>query len=207
MEIINKETWNRKDIFDMCSSVDYPFYSVTIPVDVTNVRTISRQKGLSFYYLLIWVCTKAINSVPEFRIRIRGEQVVRLDQTNPSFTNMKKGSDHFQIITMPWEDDYQSFCHNAKKKSEAQLQFMIPSEETDGLIFFSCTPWFDFTAYTNEHNFNKDDTVPRLAWGKYYEEQQRLFVHMAIEVNHRTIDGYHIGKFKEAVDKEISSLA
>ena len=73
MEIINKVTWNRKDIFDMCPSADYPFYSVTIPVDVTNVRTISRQKGLSFYYLLIWVCTKAINSVPEFRIRIRGD--------------------------------------------------------------------------------------------------------------------------------------
>lgn len=29
---------------------------------------------------------------------------------------------------------------------------------------------------------------------------------MSIEVNHRTIDGYHLGLLKEAIDREIAAL-
>ena len=94
----------------------------------------------------------------------------------------------------------------AQRKSTEQTSFIDDEAETDALIYFSCTPWFDFTTLTNEHNFNKDDTIPRLAWGKYYEENERLWVHMSIEVNHRTIDGFHIGKLKDAIDREINEL-
>ena len=56
----------------------------------------------------------------------------------------------------------------------AQTGFLDQEKETDELIYFSCTPWFDFTALTNEHKLDKDDTVPHLAWGRYYEEKGRL---------------------------------
>lgn len=207
MERIDKATWDRREIFELFSKTDYPFYSVTIPIDVTNVKNTAKNKGLSFYFLMVWICTKAINSVSEFRVRVRGEEVVRLAQTNPSFTYMPKDSECFKIITMPWKEDCELFCMEAKQKSEQQTEFIDEGEQTDALIYFSCTPWFDFTALTNEHNFNKDDTIPRLAWGKYYEEEGRLWVHMSVEVNHRTIDGIHIGKLKEAIDQEIMGFS
>lgn len=206
MEMIDKATWNRREIFELFSQIDYPFYSVTISIDVTNVKNVSKSKGISFYFLMIWICTKAINSVSEFRMRIRGEELVLLRQTNPSFTYMPKNSENFQIITMPWEEDYNSFCMKAKKQSDEQKCFIDAGKETDEFIYFSCTPWFDFTSLTNEHNFHKDDTIPRLTWGKYYEENGRLWVHMSIEVNHRTIDGFHIGKLKTAIENEINAL-
>ncbi|HJG28178.1 MAG TPA: hypothetical protein K8V20_05995 [Subdoligranulum variabile] len=74
-------------------------------------------------------------------------------------------------------------------------------------MYFSCTPWFDFTALTNEHALDKDDTVPRLAWGRWYEEKGRWWVHLSVEVNHRLVDGLHIGQMKEALDAEIAALA
>lgn len=206
MKIIDQTTWNRKEIFDTFSHIDYPFYSVTIPMDVTNVKTLAKQESLSFYHLMIWVCSKAIQTVPEFQMRIRGNDVVLLDTTHPSFTSMKKGCESFQIINMPWNRDYASFCLEAKKRSETQQYFLNTEEETDHYIYFSCTPWFDFTSLSNEHNFDKDDSIPRLAWGKYYEENNRLMVHLSIEVNHRLIDGFHIGKLKEAIDQEIDNL-
>ena len=206
MDVIDKAIWERREIYEMFSKIDYPFYSVTIPIDVTKVKSISKSKGISFYFLMIWLCTKAINSVSEFRLRIRGEQLMLLPQTNPSFTYMPRNSERFQIVTMPWEEDYDTFCMKAQRKSTEQTSFIDDEAETDALIYFSCTPWFDFTTLTNEHNFNKDDTIPRLAWGKYYEENERLWVHMSIEVNHRTIDGFHIGKLKDAIDREINEL-
>lgn len=206
MEIINQATWNRREAFELFSAVDYPFYSVTIPINVTNVKRISKEKNISFYYLMVWVCTKAINSVSQFRLRIRGKQIVRIEQLNPSFTDMRKGEEQFHIISMNWEDDAVSFCNHATSYSENCTHFIEGIAEDDTLVYFSCTPWFDFTALTNEHEFDKDDLIPRLAWGKYYTEDEQLWLHMSFEVNHRMIDGYHIGLLKNAIDLEISRL-
>ena len=206
MQILDKETWPRKEIYEFFSRIDYPFYSVTLSLDVTNVRAFARAQGLSFYHLLIWACTKALNRLPAFRLRIRGEDLVLLDGADPSFTSMRPGEEVFQIITLPWEADPRAFCAHAGEKAARQATLLDQAAETDELIYFSCIPWFDFTALTNEHNFDRDDSVPRLAWGKYYEEGGRLWVHLSVEVNHRLIDGVHLGQLKQALDEEIAAL-
>lgn len=206
MEKINIETWKRREIYELFSKTDYPFYSVTIPVDVTQVKAASVDRKLSFYHLMIWVCTKAVNSVPALNMRIRNNEVYRLNQTHPSFTSMQKGDEHFVIISMPWAENPEDFCKEAERRAMEQKTLFSGSGNTEESIYFSCAPWFDFTALTNEHNFDKDDTIPRIAWGKYYKENDRLMVHISIDVNHRTVDGIHLGQFKEALDKEISLL-
>lgn len=206
MEIIDIAAWERCEAFALFSGVEYPFYSVTVPVDVTEVKKAAEELGVSFYHLMVWTCTKAVNSVPQFRLRVRGDQVVRLDMTHPSYTTLKPGSEQFQIITLPWQEDPIAFCRAAKEKETAQTTFMDQEEESDELVYLSCTPWFDFTALTNEHSLDRDDTIPRLAWGKYQEKDGRLWLHLSIEVNHRLIDGYHIGQLKEALDREIAAL-
>lgn len=206
MEHIDLNTWPRREAFALFSHADWPFYSITLPLEVTRVKAVSRERGLSFYHLMIWLCTKALNSVPDFRLRIRGDEVVRLDRTDPSFTTLRPGAEVFQIITMPWEADPAAFCAHAKERCENQTTFFDQDAETDALIYFSCAPWFDFTALTNERSSSRDDTIPRLAWGRYYEDRGGLWVHLSIDVNHRTIDGLHIGRFREALDREIAAL-
>lgn len=205
MQIIDRSQWERNEIFTFFSRFEYPFYSVTLPVDVTPVRQFARENQLSFYHLMIWLCTKAVNRVPALRMRVRGEEVVLLDRTDPSFTAMRQGESLFRIITLPWVDCPLTFCADARRADAAQDAF-IKETDTDGLIYFSCTPWFDFTALTNEHALDKDDTVPRLAWGRWYEEKGRWWVHLSVEVNHRLVDGLHIGRMKEALDAEIAAL-
>lgn len=206
MEIIDLERWERREAFALFSQCGWPFYSVTMPVDVTAVKAKSKERGLSFYHTMVWLCTKAVNETPQFRLRVRGQQVVRLERTHPSFTVLKPDSGCFQIITMPWEEDLAAFCAHAAERIERQQTFLDQAEETDELIYFSCTPWFDFTALTNERSLDRDDTIPRLAWGKYYEEKGRRWVHLSVDVNHRTIDGLHIGQLKEALDRAIAAL-
>lgn len=207
MRFIDIETWERRDIFRLFSQLDYPFYAVTVPLDVTGVKDYAKSHGLSFYYTMIWLSMRAVNQVEAFRMRIRGEQVVVLDLSHPSFTVMKPGKTAFQIVTLPAGDDLPDFCRRAAEKVAQQVDFIAHDDETDELTYISCTPWFDFTALTNERSFDRDDTVPRLAWGKYYEENGRLKLHLSIDVNHRTIDGYHIGQFVSALEKAIQNLS
>lgn len=206
MKKIEMEAWDRREIYDFFSTVDYPFYSVTIPVDVTALITAAKKHGLSTYYALIWACTKSCNQVPEFRYRLRDGKLTDIELSHPSFTVLEKGAHNFKIVTVPWEDDLSGFCRRAKKTAAEQRSFLDPASETDDLIYFSCTPWFDFCSLTNERSFDRNDMIPRIAWGRYYEECGRTLVHMSVDVNHRTIDGYHIGRFKEKLDAEISAL-
>ncbi|MEG1994530.1 MAG: CatA-like O-acetyltransferase, partial [Oscillospiraceae bacterium] len=90
--------WARRELFEFFSSQDYPFYSVTIPIDVTNVKKFSRDNNISFYYLMIWLVTKAINAVPAFKLRIRNEKVFEITRINPSFTDLKKTKKTFILL-------------------------------------------------------------------------------------------------------------
>lgn len=75
---------------------------------------------------------------------------------------------------------------------------------TGDLIYFTCLPWVELTALTNERNFDPDDTVPRIAWGKYRDEDGVKRLQMSLELNHRFMDGIHIGKFYETLCRKIS---
>ncbi len=59
---------------------------------------------------------------------------------------------------------------------------------------------------TNERDFDPDDSVPRIAWGKYAEEGGRQRLQMSLELNHRFVDGLHIGRFYEILSKMIETL-
>lgn len=204
--IFDYNTWPRREIYEFFSGVSQPFYSVTFRVDVTRVYEYVKARGLSFYYALTWLVTRAVNRVPEFLLTIRGGQVQLLSRREPSFTDIKPGSDCFYMVTMTAGDDLDEFCRAAKRRSAAQDYFMNPDDESDELIYISCAPWIDITGLTNERDFDRDDAVPRIAWGRYTEENGRLRLGMSLELNHRLIDGVHIGQFAAALDDEISRL-
>ena len=200
------ERWERKELFDFFSGVSDPFYSVCFRLDVTRLYDCCKARGLSFYYALIWLSTKALNETEAFSYALRGEELVRLDRRCPSFTDLRKGAESFRIITMPCEGTLEDFCASARAKSAAQDCLIDMSQEGDDLIFISCLPWLDLTALTNERNFDPDDAVPRLAWGKYVLRDGRRELGYSVEVNHRFIDGLHIGRFAERLQALIDAL-
>ena len=206
MRKVNKDTWSRRDIFDFFSKISNPFYSVTFSVDVTEAYAYAKRSGLSFYYALVYLVTKAINSVEAFRYGIVDGELVLFDERIPSFTDLKTGSECFHIVTMPCEGDIAEFYREAKHRSTAQTGFLESEKEGANLIFISCLPWVELTALTNERDFDPDDAIPRISWGKYYERDGRKILGMSLELNHRFTDGVHIGKFAEALQNLISEL-
>ena len=183
---------------------------VTFRIDVAPLYAYVKEHHLSFYYSLVYLCTQAINDVEAFRYTIRGEQVFYLDPRIPSFTDLKKDSEYFHIVTMPTMGSLAEFNEEARKRSAAQQFFLDTSQETDRVIYFSCLPWLDLTALTNERDFSshdsKNDSIPRIAWGKYVPNGDRLELGISIEVNHRLIDGLHIGQFAQRLEKLIGEL-
>lgn len=133
-------------------------------------------------------------------------EVSLLAARTPSFTVLKPGSDQFQIVTAPCTGGLEDFCRTAKEKNERQTAFLDPASEMDDLIYISCLPWFDLTCCTNERKVDVDDAIPRITWGKYVKEGAREVLGLSIEVNHRLIDGVHLGRFYERLQEKLSAL-
>lgn len=206
MQVIDMETWPRREAFTFFSGMSQPFYSVTFRLDVTRLKAYTKEHGLSFYYALVWLATKALNEVENFRYAISEGRAVLLDRRLPSFTDLHPGAEQFHIVTMPEiGDDIETFCAAAKERSARQKTF-LDGDDTEDLIYFSCLPWVEITSVTNERDFDPDDSVPWIAWGKYAEEGGRQRLQMSLELNHRFVDGLHIGRFYEILSKMIETL-
>lgn len=206
MNKIDYEAWSRREVFEFFSGMSNPFYSVTFNVDVTKLYGFAKEREISFYYALVYLVTQAVNSVEALRCGLYGGCPVEFSERIPSFTDLKKGSEIFHIVTMPCRGGIEEFCREAKAKSMAQECFIEKDAESPALIYISCLPWVELTALTNERDLDPDDAVPRISWGKYFEREGRKILGMSLELNHRFADGLHVGLFAEKLDELINGL-
>lgn len=207
MTVIEKENWPRKEHYDFFAPMSDPFYTLTFPVDVTALRRYAKEHRISFYYALVYLVTKSMDAVEAFRYKDRGGSIIRHDRLVPSFTDLKPGGDLFYIVTLDAGDDLLDFCRRAKAESQAQTTLFGPARwALDELVYFTCLPWFPLTALTNEKDVDPSDSVPRVAWGKYVERDGRYELSISLELNHRLLDGVHVGKFYEALCHNIEAL-
>ena len=75
---------------------------------------------------MCYLCTKAVNETDAFQYVIRGDEIWHLDGRNPSFTDLKKGSETFYIVTMPMCSSLEEFSREAKRRSSGQTFFIPP---------------------------------------------------------------------------------
>jgi chloramphenicol O-acetyltransferase type A len=202
MRYLDPTTWNRAPLSELFGKLDWPFYSITLRVDVTSLYGWSKEAHLSFYYAFIHACMEAMNSVSPFLYKLRGNQVVLHDYLSPSFT-VAASDDLFKIVTLDWRpgESVFAFCKRADEavRNQAGLVPDSASEDRDDLVYLSCLPWLDFTSLTNERSLKRDDSIPRLSWGKFSLSDGRRTMPFCVDVNHRLIDGKHIGQFYEAL--------
>ena len=100
MQIIDMNTWHRKEHFQFFYAEDFPQYSICTQIDITHFLDFVHENKLPFYYSMIHAAMTAANRNENFRYRIRDGQVVLHDRIHPTFTDLEKGSDLFKIVTV-----------------------------------------------------------------------------------------------------------
>ena len=207
MTIIDKNTWPRRGIYDFFAPMSDPFYTLTFPVDVTPLRAWCKAGGLPFYPAMVFAVTRAMEHTEAFLYKDRGGTIVRHDTLVPSFTDLRPGSGQFHIVTLEAGEDPADFCRRAKAASAAQREFITAGPwPEDQLVYFTCLPWFPVTALKNERNLDPADSVPRAAWGRWEEKGDRTELLLSLELNHRLLDGVHVGRFYEALKEWMGQL-
>ena len=201
MEYIDFHSWPRKEHFRFFSGLSFPFYGVTLSLDVTNLRSYVKAHGLSFYYALIYATLTAMNGLPDFLYKIRGDRIVRHDRLHPSFVVLDEDTHLIKIVNVSLDGTMEAFCRRAEEQVLTQKEPFpdAQQENRDDLVYISCTPWFSFTSLSNEMDCDPNDSIPRITWGKYEERNGRLILPYAVQLNHRLLDGWHVAQLLQAV--------
>lgn len=209
MKVIDLKQWERTAHFNFFRRMDYPQYNICVNLDITRFLESIKRKDMPFYYAMIFAATHVINEAEEFRYRIRGEQVILHDFVHPYFTDMSVGSDLFKMVTVDMEASMEAFVVKAEEKSRQQQdQFVVKDVEgRDDLIYITCIPWVSFTSLSHTISFNKDDSIPRLAWGKYFADGERIMLPFSVQAHHSFVDGIHIGRYVDRLQDYLNGMA
>lgn len=207
MKKIDFKDWDRKEHYEFFHQLDIPFYSFTANIDITKFKEFQRKNDIPFYYGFIYLTMEVINSLEEFRVRKHGNEIIIYDKIEPSFTDMKEGTKLHKICKCPIEGDIKTYALKAKEVSSKQERFFVTAEEQgrDDYVYITSMPWLTYTAATNTITFDKDDFIPRVAWGKFFEQDDRVLMPFTIHANHCALDGIHVNELYEAMQKRLDS--
>ena len=203
-ERIDIETWERREQYLLFRSMDVPHFSLTAPVEIMPLVEKARKDKRSLFNAVLYGIMLTVNGIPEFRTRFRGEAVIRHRVVHPSFT-VPIANDHFAFCEALYQEDWPTFDAEvtaAKEQASRQTKLSDDIAGEDQWIYLSCMPWLDFTGATHPLQ-NKDDCIPRIAWGKIIEEDDRARVSVNLQAHHALMDGLHAAKFYEGLQENL----
>lgn len=207
MKVIDMDSWPRKDHFALFHSMELPQFNLSFHLDATHFLSYVREQGISFYYAMCFAATQTANEMESFRYRIRKDQVILHDRVHPSFTVLQPGEDLFKIVTMDMGDDLIAFAKEAAERVESQTDFLqTQAEQRDDLIYITCIPWVSFTQITHPTALSRDDSIPRISWGKYFQQDGKVLLPFSVQANHSLMDGSHAGRYAEKLQCYMDQL-
>ncbi|MGV8135342.1 MAG: CatA-like O-acetyltransferase [Mangrovibacterium sp.] len=211
MKIIDLNTWKRKEHFEFFYRADHPQYNICANMDLTRFLAYSRENQLPLYYALIYAVTDVANRCVNFRYRIReNKQVVLHERVHPSFTEMSRDSDDdlFKLLTVEVNGSMAGFIQAARETSAGQPAYfnLGPIAGRDDFLYITCIPWISFTHISHTITLNRNDAVPRISWGKYFREGEKVLLPFSVQVHHALVDGYHVGEYFRKLQEYLDSF-
>ncbi len=206
--MIRQSHWPRQSAFDHYRTYEHPHFSLTSSIDVANLRGFLKGNGISFTIGAAYVLASAANGVPELRQRIRGTQVVEYECVHPSITVLRP-DESFSFCELPFCSDFRLFARRAgvaiEQARNAGIQCLEDLPGRDDYLFLTGIPWISFTAFQHPVPASANDAIPRIAWGKFYEQAGQLLLPLNIQVHHALVDGLHVGRFYQRVERLVAN--
>lgn len=197
---IDLNSWPRRDYYNYFGSFDDPYFGVVVNVDCTVAYEYCKKHDVSFFLYYMYESIKAINRVENFRYRIIDREVWLFDRVHASPVIARE--DHtFGFVLFEYTDDFDRFRAVAEKRI-AEVQQYKGLSIGDGprmldIVHYTTLPWFSFTGFKHEKNIRCEESIPKIAFAKFFEcDGKKLMLH-SINANHGLVDAYHIGKYLE----------
>lgn len=207
---IDVETWDRRVTYEWFNSFSNPCYGVTVDMDVTELVAFAREKGWSFFGCMAYAVMQGMDSIDELRMRIREGVPVIYEHLTPSYTVMTDAG-MFVNVRHPLGQSMEEFCRLSRSaidavKSGAQT---VPEESYNPAdawneVYLTSVPWLSLDGLTHPiPDDRSSQSVPRVCFDRWREENGRKKVKLNITVSHALVDGYPLCRGFQAIQENL----
>lgn len=194
---IDMENWSRKPYFEHYMNQVRCTYSMTANIEIAELRTKLRARGMKLYPALIYMITTVVNRHREFRTCFDSEGRLGFwDYMSPSFTIFHEEDKTFSSIWAPYYEDFIRFHDGYLRQMEAykNAKQLFPDASEPPYTFpISSIPWVNFTGF-NLNVYNEGTyLLPIFTIGKFEKLNDKVLLPLSVQLHHAVCDGYHAG--------------
>lgn len=203
---VDLESYPRKAHFQYFKSMAYPYVGVTVNIDITELHHIIKKEKLPFFLSVLYVASKAANSVPELRRRINGEDILEYSYCNTSHTvALEDGT--YCYCELDSSMDFKTYIeYGIQKQNNAKEKGVLEEgKDAESFLFVSSLPWLSYTSLIQPVP-HPADSNPRITFGRFFEQDNKILLPTSILANHALVDGKHISEFYEYFNEIMKEL-
>ena len=203
---LDLETWPRRNLFEFFHGYQNPYFNICTQLDVTRLMEVLRDRpGVSVSLAYHYFALQIANAIEPFHYRLEGDRVVIHEVINGG-TTVLLPNETFTYAYFDYHEEFDRFVFEAgeaisKVRAEGSLK---PTMRYD-LIYFTVLPWVSFTSFAHARTPGRGESIPRIAFGKFFNESGRTLLPISVEVHHAVMDGLHVGRFITRMEEVLAT--
>jgi len=194
---VDLSRWARKEHFEVFQSFAQSTFNQTVLLDITALLKHIKEVGWKFYPTIIFLLSKIVNSHAEFRMAMKNNELVIWNEVHPNYTIFHNETETFSALWSHYDGNihhFQDVYLEDVTRYGNNLSYWPKEESRENIFFISAIPWVSFTSFTvnvaNMQNF----FAPMFTLGKYYNQEGKTLLPLAVQVHHSVCDGFHVAR-------------
>lgn len=207
---LDLDNWPRREVFEFFRNFDNPYFNICLRLDVTNLlaelrRARAHHPGVSAWLTYHYFALRAANEIEQFRYRLRDGRVLIHDVIHGGTTLMLP-NETFTLVYFDYAETFGEFIGPAQRAVEQTKTSggFQPRHDDDARIHCTTIPWISFTSFSHARNWRREDSVPKISFGKFTRENDRTLLPFSVEVHHALVDGLHVGRYVARLEEMLA---
>ena len=203
---LDLSSWARREVFEFFVGFDKPYFNICTQLDITNLLTLLRARPeLSVMLAYHYFALRAANEIEPFRYRLREGKVFVHDVIHGGTTVMLP-NENFTLAYFEYDVNFETFIKGADRavKEVQSGDGGFRPNTRDDMIHCTTLPWVSFTSFSHARNWGREDSVPKIAFGKFVKDTERTWLPFSVEVHHALMDGLHVGRYVNRLEKALA---
>jgi chloramphenicol O-acetyltransferase type A len=203
---LDTTSWARRDVFEFFRQFDKPYFNLCTQLDVTNLLTLLRNRAktsvsLAYHYFAL----RAANEIEPFRYRLRDGKVIVHDVIHGG-TTVLLPNENFTLAYFDYDENFEKFIGPAERAVQEVLSGdgAFRPNPSDDRLHFTALPWVSFTSFSHARNWKREDSIPKIAFGKFVKTNDRTLLPFSVEVHHALMDGLHVGRYVNRLEEALA---
>lgn len=202
-EYLDVESWARRDLFEFFRHYANPYFNICTRLDITEASAhIRSQPSISISLALHYAALRAANETEPFKYRLENGKVVIYEAVHGG-TIVLQPNESFNFAYFDYFEDFREFIAGAQQSVDdaSRVNRPLQPDPSENRLHFTVLPWVAFTSFAHARNLAREESIPKIAFGKFIKENERTMVPFSVEVHHALMDGLHVGRYVARVQE------